>query len=1141
MVCRQNITIRYRFFYNLLLVLTLILSKNSFSQIIWNENFEIPEKGYWANPDGLLLSDTDGVSWTLDISSCVFSDENDYAKTVATSGGRFEVLDSDGELTWYSEIIDISGYELLKLSVETGETGSGSNENNKYINAFYRIDNGPELPFEPMAGIAGNWGNVLLEQTGVNGNSLQIVIKMNGSYANDKIFIDNVLVESIDSSLFTAHHINWIQVPMFAFTGDTAQIIAATFNESNQIIADSEISLLLNGAFDFVNFEGAENGFYTWSVASHNDGLRSFSVSDSAGNLAAVDSSVNYFNKTDLLHFDDLENQQGTQWALSGQWQVSSENPIAGLASIKHIEQEQEGVSELLYNEQVFNLDEKDFLFSFILRNGNWDPSSSNFFYLWLVDNSISAQASGYAIGINLVESDDLVSLWKIENGDPVERIIVTNFDWEANQTVQINCMRTAAGNWTLSATDLMSGVTQTASGADRQFVQIEQLSLSFAYTATRSGQLWFDNMLVLGQDIPPFIVNVEVDENGAIDVLFNEAIKSGLLINSSFKVKGPSGKEYAVHSIEVLNSKKVRLVVEAVDEAFLTVEVFNITDSKGVSNAFSSFSFDYVLPAQAFDLVITEIMADPNPPVALPDQEYIEIYNRSNKNIRLDNWTLFVRNKHYPIPEFTIMPGQYIVLCSSEMAATFEGDSSFVPMSGFPALLNGGTIIEIVAPQQKLIDRIVYSDEWYSDDERDNGGYSLERIDIERHCHQALNWRASVSSTGGTPGNVNSVNADNPDNEPPVLLAVNILSYNNIEAVFDEPVDSLAAIQSANYSLPGLAINQIEYVVGENKVSISLSFPLKINTNYQLEVESITDECGNIASKMMVPFAKAELEKGDILISEVLFNPYTHGVDFVELYNNSGLTIDLLNLKLANRDDSLKLKSVYEISSLHAHFADRTYLALTVDPENIVENYYTPFAEKVFKADRIPAYNNDKGTVVLLSDSMLVLDELVYNENMHSEWLRDPEGVSLERVSFNVESYEVSNWQSASSLVGYATPGYENSQHEIAAEQKIEMLFESNEVSPNGDNYNDELVITFVLDKPGYLANLHVYNAMGFELKRLMNNELIGNLNQVVYDVRDANNELLPLGTYVVLAELLHFEGPKKVFKAAFHVTDKQ
>lgn len=1140
MVCRQNITIRYRFFYNLLLVLTLILSKNTFSQIIWKENFEIHEKGYWVNPEGLLLFDLNGVPWTLDVSACVFSDENDYAKTVATSGGRFEVLDSDGELTWFSEIIDISGHELLRLSVETGETGSGSNEVNKYINAFYRIDNGPELSFEPTAGVAGNWGNKVLEQSGIQGNNLQIVIKINGSYANDKVFIDNVLVESVDSSLFSVHHINLVQVPGFAFTGDTALVVAATFNKNNQIIADSEILLRLKGTFDFINFEGTENGFYTWRVVSQSDGVRSFSVSDSTGNFAAIDSSVNYFNKTDLLHFDDFENQQGTQWALNGYWQVSSENPIFGETSIKHVEQEQEGVSELLYNEQVFSLEEKDFLFSFVLRNGNWDPSSSNFFYLWLVDRSTSAQMGGYAIGVNLNESDDLVSLWKMENGAPVERIITTNFDWEAGQEVQINCFRTASGNWTLNAIDLFSGETQSASGADRQFVQIEQFRLSFAYTATRSGQLWFDNMLVLGQNIPPFIVNVEVNGDGAIDVLFNEAIETGLLNNNSFKVKGKSGKEYAVQSFNVLDSKRVRLELDAVDEAYLTIEVYNITDIEGELSAFSKFEFNYALPAKAFDLLITEIMADPNPPVALPDLEYIEIFNRSNKNIRLENWTLFVRNKHYSIPEFTILPGQYAVLCSSEMAAAFEGNNAFVAMKSFPDLLNGGTIVEIVAPEGKLIDRIVYSDKWYFDDERDNGGYSLERIDTERLCHQALNWRASLSSSGGTPGAINSVNGSNPDNEPPILLAVSILSNSNIEAVFDEPIDSISAIINANYLLPGLAISQIEYTVGENKVSISLSFPLKINTNYQLEVENITDECGNISSKMMVSFAKAELAKGDILISEVLFNPYTNGADFVELYNNSGFTIDLLNFKLANRDDSLKLKTVYNITSQHAHFAKNTYIALTVDPENIIENYYVPYAEKVFKADLIPAYNIDRGTVVLLSDSMLVIDEFVYNEKMHSEWLSNVKGVSLERVSFNIESYVVSNWQSASSLVGYATPGYENSQNEIIDEQKPEMIFEWSEVSPNGDNYNDELVITFMLDKPGYLANVYIFNAMGFEQKRLLNNELVGSLSRIIYNVRNSNNELLPLGAYVVLAELLHFEGSKKVFKAAFVVTDK-
>ncbi|WP_316794918.1 lamin tail domain-containing protein [Pedobacter agri] len=42
-------------------------------------------------------------------------------------------------------------------------------------------------------------------------------------------------------------------------------------------------------------------------------------------------------------------------------------------------------------------------------------------------------------------------------------------------------------------------------------------------------------------------------------------------------------------------------------------------------------------------------------------------------------------------------------------------------------------------------------------------------------------------------------------------------------------------------------------------------------------------------------------INAGDILISEILFNPRTGGADFVEIYNNSNHEIDLKELQLAN------------------------------------------------------------------------------------------------------------------------------------------------------------------------------------------------------------------------------------------------
>ena len=53
----------------------------------------------------------------------------------------------------------------------------------------------------------------------------------------------------------------------------------------------------------------------------------------------------------------------------------------------------------------------------------------------------------------------------------------------------------------------------------------------------------------------------------------------------------------------------------------------------------------------------------------------------------------------------------------------------------------------------------------------------------------------------------------------------------------------------------------------------------------------------------------------GDVLISEVLFNPVAGGSDYVEIYNNSGKEISTNRLYLASRDSKLELTQIYPLS----------------------------------------------------------------------------------------------------------------------------------------------------------------------------------------------------------------------------------
>src|SRR5690606_25258437 len=65
-----------------------------------------------------------------------------------------------------------------------------------------------------------------------------------------------------------------------------------------------------------------------------------------------------------------------------------------------------------------------------------------------------------------------------------------------------------------------------------------------------------------------------------------------------------------------------------------------------------SAFYFDDItvsgeanldVPAQPQykDVIVTEIFADPSPVVGLPAVEFVELYNRSDKTLKLSGWTL--------------------------------------------------------------------------------------------------------------------------------------------------------------------------------------------------------------------------------------------------------------------------------------------------------------------------------------------------------------------------------------------------------------------------------------------------------------------------------------------------------------------
>jgi hypothetical protein len=188
---------------------------------------------------------------------------------------------------------------------------------------------------------------------------------------------------------------------------------------------------------------------------------------------------------------------------------------------------------------------------------------------------------------------------------------------------------------------------------------------------------------------------------------------------------------------------------------------------------------------------------------------------------------------------------------------------------------------------------------------------------------------------------------------------------------------------------------------------------------------------------------------------------------------------------------------------------------------------------------EKFPSYNNDFDYVVLLDENMNIIDELFYSEKMHHLLLAEEKGISLERISFSQNTNDFKNWHSASTTSGYGTPGYKNSQAEIENVVTPRITFGTESFSPNYDGYNDEYQIQYELEKPGYIANIFIFDSVGRFVMKLANNEILGTSGKIIWNGEDQTGKRQNLGIYVVLVEIFNTSGEVYQFKDGVVLTD--
>ncbi len=234
----------------------------------------------------------------------------------------------------------------------------------------------------------------------------------------------------------------------------------------------------------------------------------------------------------------------------------------------------------------------------------------------------------------------------------------------------------------------------------------------------------------------------------------------------------------------------------------------------------------------------INEVMADPKGLTALPETEYIELYNTSDSSIDLSSWKLHYGNNSVALTGIEIQAHEWAVLYRSgrEIEA---GNGQACPLNKFPsALANTGKELSLYDGSGKQIDQYTYP--------KAKPACSWE--------YSEEGWHLSTDPRGGTPGEANSgakENEEEPEEEPDEPEEETNPEPEIPEALQPQPSDIIF-----NELLPEPFVDGSEYIELYNRSKQELSLKDvcistrktdgSLNTRYPLEAYPQTLQAGD-------------------------------------------------------------------------------------------------------------------------------------------------------------------------------------------------------------------------------------------------------------------------------------------------------
>lgn len=655
-------------------------------------------------------------------------------------------------------------------------------------------------------------------------------------------------------------------------------------------------------------------------------------------------------------------------------------------------------------------------------------------------------------------------------------------------------------------------------------------------YTISNISGFYLDNVYAgtcVRDTIQPFLVDSKFINDSIIEIEFNESLKGFNLINnfhlmqSNNSVVGLNANlDSSIFQIQLANTMSSGDTLQIVLTAIQDLNS-NISDT-----IFSRLVFIRCENASIGDLVISEIMCDPTGANNLPSVEYVELYNTSDKFLSTKFLTLCDPSSTGVFNEDTICPHCYVVFTSAvgKLQLDTKGIHAKV-ITNFPTLNNDGDIL-ILKDDVQIIDCLNYTTAYYHNEFKNQGGWSIEKIALDYMCANTNNWNASCDSRGGSPGLANCTNNFFVDENSPMIQSVYVIDSTTIQVKFSEEIntDSL----TVNDFLIDEHLNPIVMNVEKkysDKTILKFNTMFYSNEVHTLQLYHIVDCSSNflLRDEKFKFGVGVPPSKGDLIINEIMFNPYDECVDFIEVFNKSDKIISLKNCSCCRRNStSHQIEYNSKITSENLVVLPNDYLVLANIEDQFYQCYPTAQPHKTMYY-QLPSMSDDEGSILILDEAALIIDELYYSDDQHSQLLNTTEGVSLERINADASTSNYKNWSSASFSSGYATPTLKNSQAIEGIVDESMISINPSVFSPDNDGFDDHALIEIKTDNAGSWSSVLILDINGNKIKQLLNTDLIGINDKLIWDGTDTKNSIVQSGIYIISAAIVNEYGEVK------------